>query len=68
MRISVLDWRMARTSLIVSDLLHHHLLVVRSTLRVAVHTWGAVGIGVVAEGVGPVGTGGVSWWGIAWRG
>ncbi len=67
-RVSLLDWRVAGTPLLVRDLLHHHLLVV-GRLGVA-HTRGAVrGIaGPVAEGGSAVGAIRVSGRGVAGRG
>lgn len=64
-RVSVMDGRLAGTPLVVGDLLHHHLLVVRG-LRVRVHARGAAGVGVSVEGIASVGAGRVSWWGVAW--
>lgn len=55
MRVSVLDRRLARASLVVRDLLHYHLLVVAVSLRVVWHTGWTAWVGVSVEGVGPVG-------------
>ena len=68
-RVSVVDGRLTRTALIVSDLLHHHLLVVRSPLWVGAHTRGTAGVAVAAEGGGPVGAWGMPRGRVAgWRG
>ena len=72
-RVSLLlERRLAGTSLIVRDVVHHHLLVVRGwwcSLRERVHTGRAAGEGVAIKGVRPVGAGGMPRGGIAgWRG